>query len=53
MDRGLLAVDGIAKELPGGGNCLHFNARLVTPCDSVIDQQIGSSTAPTRLPHTP
>jgi hypothetical protein len=36
----LLAVDGIAKELPGGGNCLHYNARLVARCDSVIDQQI-------------
>ena len=24
----LLAVDGIKKELPGGGNCLHYNARL-------------------------
>jgi hypothetical protein len=36
----LLAVDGIKKELPGGGNCLHYNARLVARCDSVIDQQI-------------
>jgi hypothetical protein len=36
----LLAVDGIAKELPGGGNCLHYEARLVARCDSVIDQKI-------------
>ena len=36
----LLAVDGIKKELPGGGNCLHYNARLVARCDSIIDQQI-------------
>ena len=36
----LLAVDGIAKKLPGGGNCLHYDARLVARCDSVINQQI-------------
>jgi hypothetical protein len=36
----LLAVDGIAMERPGGGNCLHYDARLVARCDSVIDQQI-------------
>jgi hypothetical protein len=36
----LLAVGGIAKELPGGGNCLHYDARLIARCDSVLDQKI-------------
>lgn len=36
----LLAIDGIAKELPGGGNCLHYGARLIARCDSVVDQKI-------------
>jgi hypothetical protein len=36
----LLAADGIVKELPRGGNCLHYNARLVAWCDSMIDQKI-------------
>jgi hypothetical protein len=36
----LLAVDGIARELPGGGNCLHYDARLIARCDSVLDQKI-------------
>lgn len=36
----LLGVDGIAMERSRGGNCLHYNARLVTRCDSAIDQQI-------------
>jgi hypothetical protein len=36
----LLAVDGIAMRRPGGGNCLHYDARLVARCDRVVDQQI-------------
>jgi len=36
----LVAVDDIKKELPGGGNCLHYNAHLVARCDSLIDQKI-------------
>jgi len=36
----LLAVDGIKKELVGGGNRVHYSARLVARCDGVIDQQI-------------
>jgi len=36
----LLAVAGIAMERHGGRNCLHYDARLVARCDSVIDQQI-------------
>jgi hypothetical protein len=36
----LLAVDGTAMARPGSGNCLHYDARLVARCDSVINQQI-------------
>lgn len=36
----LLAVDGIKRQRPGGGNCLHYDARLVARCDSVIGQRI-------------
>ena len=36
----LLAIDGVKQELPGGGNCLHYDARLIARCDSVIDQKI-------------
>lgn len=36
----LLAVDGIKHEHPGGGNCLHYDARLIARCDSITEQQI-------------
>lgn len=36
----LLTVEGVAMERPGGGNCLHYNARLIARCDSVVDQEI-------------
>jgi len=36
----LLGVSGIAQQRPGGGNCLHYNARLIARCDSVINQQV-------------
>lgn len=34
----LLAVDGIAQELSGGGNCVHYDARLVARRDSPLHE---------------